>query len=200
MQPDDNQSNDAPEPISIGVNDNQLTGSPQSIVIDPTTGLPQNVIIIEQPSSASNVVGILVIIFSVLMIIGEVFTIGGTLALGGFFVAMSILNLGINGGLIAGGIMMTQYKKKGIHICLAMIVASAIIGMVSLTLVPDMLDDIAEEENMDDEEREELEALNGAVMGVGAVFTIVCNGICGLIVAIPLMVSNNGLDDSKLFG
>mgnify|MGYP005688014937 FL=1 len=114
--------------------------------------------------------------------------------------AMSILNLGINGGLIAGGIMMTQYKKKGIHICLAMIVASAIIGMVSLTLVPDMLDDIAEEENMDDEEREELEALNGAVMGVGAVFTIVCNGICGLIVAIPLMVSNNGLDDSKLFG
>jgi hypothetical protein len=29
---------------------------------------------------------------------------------------------------------------------------------------------------------------------------VVCGGVCGLIVAIPLMISNNGLDGSKLFG
>jgi hypothetical protein len=29
--------------------------------------------------------------------------------------------------------------------------------------------------------------------------SVVCNAVCGLIVAIPLMVGNNGLDDSKLF-
>jgi len=181
-------------------NDTQFTGAPQSIVIDPNTGLPQNVIIIEQPSSAANVVGILVIIFSAIMIIGEVFTIGETISLGGFFIGMSLLNLVINGGLIVGGVMMTKYQKRGVHICLALIVASAIIGLVSLSLIPGMLDDIADDENLTDEERDELDNLTGAAMGIGAAFTVICNGICGLIIAIPLMVSNNGLDESSLFG
>ena len=39
-------------------------------------------------------------------------------------------------------------------------------------------------------------AVSALVVGVSAV----CNAVCALIVAIPLMVSNNGLDDSKLFG
>ena len=40
--------------------DSQLSGVPQTIAIDPNTGLPQNVIFIEEPSPASNIVGILV--------------------------------------------------------------------------------------------------------------------------------------------
>ena len=39
-------------------------------------------------------------------------------------------------------------------------------------------------------------AVSALIVGVSAV----CNAVCALIVAIPLMVSNNGLDDSKLFG
>jgi len=42
---------------------------------------------------------------------------------------------------------------------------------------------------------------DGAALGVTAVLTGVCSGICGLIVAIPLLSGgNHGLDDSKLFG
>ena len=67
-------------------------------------------------------------------------------------------------------------------------------------MMPEMLDDIAEEENLTPEERENLDEFSGAIMGVGAIFVIICNGICGLIIAIPLMISNNGLDDSSLFG
>ena len=37
----------------------------------------------------------------------------------------------------------------------------------------------------------------GQAIGIG--MSVVCNGICGLIVAIPLMVSGSGMDDSKLF-
>ena len=38
----------------------------------------------------------------------------------------------------------------------------------------------------------------GQAIGIG--FSAVCNGICGVIVAIPLMVSGSGMDNSKLFG
>jgi biopolymer transport protein ExbB/TolQ len=40
------------------------------------------------------------------------------------------------------------------------------------------------------------EVVSGIAIGISAV----CSAVCGLIVAIPLMISNNGLDDSKLFG
>ncbi len=54
--------------------DSQLTGEIQQIIIDPNTGLPQNVMIIQQESAAPKVIGILVIIWgsilSVLTLIG----------------------------------------------------------------------------------------------------------------------------------
>ena len=179
---------------------NQGMAQPQPVIIDPNTGLPQNVIIIQQPSSGPKVVGILVIIFGVFSIGGEVIGIGDTLELGGFFIGMSLVNMLISGGFIAGGIMMTNYQKRGVHIALLMIVISTVVGVFALMMMPDILDDIAEEENLSADEREELDQFSGAIMGIGAIFVIICNGICGLIIAIPLMISNNGLDDSSLFG
>ena len=76
MQPDDN------EPM--------ISGQPQSIMIDPMTGLPQNVIIIQEPSAGPKVVGILVIIWGVISILGEVFSIGQTLSMGSIFIASSV--------------------------------------------------------------------------------------------------------------
>ncbi len=172
----------------------------QTVMIDPNTGLPQNVIFIQQPSAGPKVVGILIIVFGVITIIGEVFNIGDTIALGGLFIVLSVANVGISGGLIAGGAMMTNYQKRGVHLSLLMIVISTIIGVVSLTMMPGMLDDLAEEEGLSDQEREELDQLSGAVVGFGAIFLVLCNGICGLIIAIPLMITNNGLDDSSLLG
>ena len=96
--------------------------------------------------------------------------------------------------------MMTNYQKRGVHIALLMIVISTVVGVFALMMMPDILDDIAEEENLSADEREELDQFSGAIMGIGAIFVIICNGICGLIIAIPLMISNNGLDDSSLFG
>ena len=40
----------------------------------------------------------------------------------------------------------------------------------------------------------------GLSTGVDIAFTGVCTLICGVIAAIPLMVSGSGMDDSKLFG
>ena len=49
--------------MNMQPSDSQLTGVPQTIIIDPNTGLPQNVVIIQQESSASQIVGIFVIIY-----------------------------------------------------------------------------------------------------------------------------------------
>ena len=50
--------------------DTQLTGEPQPIIIDPNTGLPQNVMIIQQESSGPQVIGILVIIYGAIGMMG----------------------------------------------------------------------------------------------------------------------------------
>ena len=205
MQPEDRGAG--------GINDSVISGDvhhhhyanqgmpqPQQIIINPNTGLPQNVIIIQEPSSGPKVVGILVILWGAFSILGELIGIGDTLELGGIFIGMSVVNVGIAAGFVAGGIMMTNYQKRGVHLSLAMIVLSAIVGIFVIMMMPDILDDIAEEENLSAEERDDLEEYSGTIMGIGAVLVVVCNGICGLIIAIPLMISDNGLDDSSLFG
>ena len=179
----------------------QLVGTPQPqpIIIDPHTGLPQNVIIIQQPSSASKVVGILAIIWGVLNLGGEAYSLGDTLAIGGLFVGFSAINVLIYGGFIAGGVMMTSYKKKGVQICLLMVVLSAIMSLALIAFVPEIIDSAVEDGDLTDDEAEALEG-SGALVGIGIAASVICYGICGLIVAIPLMVSNNGLDDSSLIG
>ena len=203
-------TSDEPEPVMLDTmtgnpvvansNDTMIFGSPQQVIIDPLTGMPQNVIIIQEPSGGPKVVGILVILWGAFSILGELMNISDNFELGGIFIGMSVVNMGIGAGFIAGGIMMTNYQKRGVHLSLVMIIVSAIVGIFVIMMMPDILDDVAEEENLTAEEREDLDEYMGAIIGVGAIFVVVCNGICGLIIAIPLMISNNGLDNSSLFG
>ena len=199
MQPDDNEPMISGDVQSTQFVQTGMQPQPQTVIIDPMTGLPQNVIMIQQPSAGPKVVGILVIIWGVFSILGEVYSIGQTLSMGSIFIASSVLNLGISAGFIVGGAMMTNYQMRGVQISLAMIVVSTIVGLAMFALMPDLLDDLADEEDLTSEEREELDEYGGVIMGVGAIFTVICNGICGLIIAIPLMISNNGLDKSSLF-
>ena len=201
MQPEDGNTGGIKDSVISGdVHNhhyaNQGMPQPQQIVINPNTGLPQNVIIIQEPSGGPKVVGILVILWGVFSILGEVIGINDTLEFGGYFIAMSIVNVGLSAGFIAGGIMMTNYQKRGVHLSLVMVAISAVIGIAAIMMMPDIIDDLVEEEGLTDEEREDVEAYSGAIMGLGAIFVVICNGICGLIIAIPLMTSNNGLDNS----
>ena len=83
---------------------------------------------------------------------------------------------------------MMNYKRKGVHLVLLGIFIGFLLSIaLSLTGSTDVAaQDLDLNEN----------AVSALVVGISAV----CNAVCALIVAIPLMVSNNGLDDSKLFG
>ena len=195
MQPDDN------EPMISGdVQSTQFvqTGMPdsQTIIIDPMTGLPQNVILIQEPSSGPKIIGILIIIWGVLNIVSEVYSIGDTLSGGALFIGLAVISIGISAGYIAGGAMLTNYQQRGVHLSLLMLVITTILTLAFVAFLPDIQDS----QDFTEEEKEVLEESQGLFQGIAVVGTIICSGICGLIIAIPMMISNNGLDDSSLFG
>jgi hypothetical protein len=172
-------------------------GQPQQVIIDPITGMPANVIMIQPKSGAPKVIGIFIIIWAVLNGIGSIFGIGDAIAIGGLFLVIHMIGILASVGLGIGGGMMVQYQKRGVHLTLAMVVLGLILGVASVT----MLDDLFESENEElSAEPGIAELNNGLNAGIGLVAIVICNGMCGLIVAIPLMISNNGLDESKLIG
>ena len=170
-----------------------IDGQPAQI----STGFGNQVIMLQQPSSAAKVIGILLIIwgglntvFLLLAMLGwsdadvrqqqgiDSLGIGLNVASGGISIATSII----------GGIWMMNYQRKGIYLVLLGIIIGFIFSVVlSFTGSTDVAAQDA--------------GLNESVVSTIAVgASAVCSAVCGLIVAIPLMISNNGLDDSKLFG
>ena len=71
MQPDESKPGGITDSVISGDvhyhNTTQTGMQPDTIIIDPNTGLPQNVIIMQQPSAAPKVVGILIIIWGSLL-------------------------------------------------------------------------------------------------------------------------------------
>ena len=177
--------------------DSQLTGVPQSIYIDPNTGLPQNVVIIQQESSAPKVVGILVIIYgAILGVLTLIAMLGVSLITDRnsdiyssdvadsptmMYVILGIALLCCIGQVV-GGIFMTQKKKMGVHLVWVTIIISFAADILMELTYPDYI--AAQAGSMST-------SLNIAFSGV-------CSVICGVIVAIPLMVSGSGMDNSSL--
>ena len=175
--------------------DTQLTGEPQPIIIDPNTGLPQNVMIIQQESSAPQVIGILVIIYGAIGMMGAALGILGSSFLASEIdedvideyatqlIIFSLLSGILSLATIISGVWINKKQKRGIHLAWVAIGVGFILSVVQQLIIP-----------------EELSDPSGLGQAVGIGFAAVCNGICGLIVAIPLMISGSGMDDSKLIG
>lgn len=175
--------------------DSQLTGEPQPIIIDPNTGLPQNVMIIQQESSAPQVIGILVIIYGAIGMMGAALGVLGSSFLASEIdedvmdeYAMQLIIFSLLSGILSlatiiSGVWINKKQKRGIHLAWAAIGVGFILSVVQQLIIP-----------------EELSDPSGLGKAIGIGFAAVCNVICGLIVAIPLMISGSGMDDSKLIG
>ena len=87
----------------------------------------------------------------------------------------------VSGGLAAvGGYKMTNYEKKGIWLIFASFAVNWVGGIAEVYLGPDVLGLGAEGSAI----------LAGATGFIG----IFCYAICGLIVAIPLLMANGGME------
>ena len=166
---------------------------PQTVIIDPNTGLPQNVIIMEQPSSAPKVVGIFVIIYGAIGVLGSALGLFGSALLSEIdddlasdyslhLIAFSLVSLVVSIGIIIAGTQINNRQGRGVHLAWAAIVANFILSITQQAVLPSELSDPS-----------------GVGQVINTAMNVVCTGICGLIVAIPLMVTGSGMDDSKLF-
>ena len=172
---------------------NMLSGAPatQEVVqqtVFVNTGPNYNV----QKNSAAMVIGILVIIWGAFNLLGSPFAIfsdyGATDLQGNpisypteYFVVTIITGISVGGLAVFGGYQITKYKKKGIWITFGAFAIAWIGSIISSTIQGSAMD---------------TESLGlGAGLGVfSGVCGIFCYAICGLIVAIPLMLSDGGME------
>tara|TARA_B100001769_G_scaffold239037_1_gene205270 strand:- start:395 stop:1030 length:636 start_codon:yes stop_codon:yes gene_type:complete len=164
-------------------------------------GQAQQPIVIQQaPSAAPKVIGILVIIYAAFSILGEGL---GLIMPGanGLMVALGSANILAYAGMVFGAIQMIQYNRQGVFIVLGTILWIAISSVLAFQIAVDY-DQMLENGELTEEEYEILtdDEVEGAVTVVGSIFVVFCNGICMAIVAIPLMISNNGFETKKTYG
>ena len=170
-----------------------IDGQPARI----STGFGNQIIMLQPPSSASKVIGILLVIWGVLNSVFLLLAIIGWSSqeireeqgIDGLAIALNLISGVISiGTSILGGVWMMNYQRRGVHLVLLGIIVGFLFSIIlSLT---GSTDAAAQDTGLNES------VVSGIAVGVSAV----CSALCGLIVAIPLMVSNNGLDDSKLFG
>ena len=219
MQPspwddDSVKTNDPAAPQSIQMNAPMSTQDPFStqpvetqqpmIMGAPSQpyGYGQQPIIIQQaPSSAAKIIGILVIIYASLSLFGEGFGIMFAPGGNGLTIALAAVNILAYGGMIIGGVQMMQFNRQGVFIVMGAIALVAFSTIASLQVALDY-DQMLENGDISQEEYDVItdENLDGAVTVVGTITAAICSGICMAIVAIPLMIANNGFQSQKNYG
>ena len=190
-QPDHKQ----PEAVMMG------TVSAQPSVLGQQMGIPGQVIMVQQPSSAAKVIGILVIIsgcFGVMSGIGEIFSALSYSSMA-IALALAFLNIANSAASVLGGYWMTNYERRGVQLVLITVLVGFISASASTFILDDIMLDELDNGNMTQEDYDATQGIM-AILGAFVIAGVaVCSGICGLIVAIPLMSANGGLDESSLF-
>ena len=149
-----------------------LTGSIQPVVV-----MPHQQAMVDQRDSLPIVIGVvfglwnlLWVGLSSLLVIGGLFLadVGGTddatTAIGSILIVFGIVALIVSLVGVYAGVEIARYKKRGVHIGLALIGISVIISLAMTTY-------------------------SGATPDL---FNIGCNGICAIFIALPLMISSIG--------
>ncbi|MEE2811545.1 MAG: hypothetical protein VX627_00740 [Candidatus Thermoplasmatota archaeon] len=154
---------------------------------NPVVYLPQ------ERSSGAKVLGVLCIIGGVFSIIGILGSFLPQTDMDGNIIevpmiAMLLSALGsavMAGTFIVGGVWLLDYKRRGVHLCWVGLILGSVMAIASYAAGGDggMGSYFGEETGF----------------MIAFVTTLLCNGICGLIVAIPMMSATGGLDDSSLF-
>ena len=173
-----------------------ISGEPQTMAVPQQLyGTQQQMILLQQPSSAPKVIGIFVIIYGALNTMGGIVGVFGGAILesefdtggsGTMLIAFSMVSTLLGVGFILSGTQINQRRKRGVQLSWILILGSLIFGLAQTLLVPVELAGSGVSESF----------YYGSQIGG----QVVCNGICGLLVAIPLMVNNSMMDDSSLWG
>jgi hypothetical protein len=158
------------------------------------------VLMVGPPSSAAKVMGIFIIIWGVLGAFDGIFSVLSQSHFGTFYLFLMVVSTLTGAGIIFAGVQVLNFQKKGIHLAWVLIGIGMVVNIISMSMLPDITIQMVEDGDMTQEEADILAGAGGLVAGIGIGISVMCSAICGVLVAIPLMVANNGLDNSSLFG
>lgn len=177
----------------------ETTSSPPSIngSFQSITGEQSNLIIMQQPSQAPKIVGVLVILWGGFIILSTLASpvlndflnsllpeedqVDLTMSLADYILGFISILMGL--GYIYAGNLMTKHQRHGIHIAFGLIVVSTVIAISTLLLEP-----------VPSTQKEAA----GLYYGLGIGIQLFCSTMCFLIAAIPLMVGNSQLEPVRL--
>ena len=191
QQPDHKQ----PEAVMVG------TVSAEPSVLGHPGMVPGQVIMVQQPSGAAKVIGILIIISGCFGVITGLISIVDSLSYSSVAIPLILAILGLAGSAasVLGGYWMTNYERRGVQLVLITVLVGFITASASTLVLEDIMLEELDNGNMTQEEYDLTQGFMGALGGIMIAVSAVCYGICGLIIAIPLMSANGGLDESSLF-
>lgn len=158
------------------------------------------VLMVGPPSSAAKVMGIFIIIWGVFGAFDGIFSVLSESHFGTFYLFLMVVSTLTGAGIIFAGVQVLNFQKKGIHLAWVLIGIGMVVNIISMSMLPDITIQMVEDGDMTQEEADILAGAGGLVAGIGIGISVICSAICGVLVAIPLMVANNGLDNSSLFG
>ena len=101
---------------------------------------------------------------------------------------VSPLLAAVSGGLFAyAGFLLWNYKRKGVWMGFGAVGINVLDGVLGSVLIGMITEEVGEAAGV--------EGLGGLLAGAGLVFTAIGAVCCGLIVALPLLMNGNDLDD-----
>jgi hypothetical protein len=191
QQPDHKQ----PEAVMVG------TVSAEPSVLGHPGMVPGQVIMVQQPSGAAKVIGILIIISGCFGVLSGIVSIFDSLSYSSVVIPLILAVLGLAGSAasVLGGYWMTNYERRGVQLVLITVLVGFITASASTLVLEDIMLEELDNGNMTQEEYDLTQGFMGALGGIMIAVSAVCYGICVLIIAIPLMSANGGLDESSLF-
>lgn len=189
--------------------ENSGESTPPETILIGDTGLNQTsfspfgpgAIPVHGKSNLASIIGVCVFIVGIINLIATAYALSGGLPTRTAMKLTGVLAIPISIALTYGGFEMTKYKKRGVQIALLSIVVMAVFGVVEAQYADEIIEEECEKGQLTQEECDNLSAVSssGIITTLSTVLLVVCYGFCGLLVAIPLMMVNGGLDDSSLF-
>ncbi|MEZ7994258.1 MAG: hypothetical protein QMC52_03745, partial [Candidatus Poseidoniaceae archaeon] len=146
--------------------------------------VPGQVIMVQQPSGAAKVIGILVIISGCFGVMSGLMDIVGSLSYSSVVIPLIIAILGLAGSAasVLGGYWMTNYERRGVQLVLITVLVGFIAASASSFIVGDIMQEEIDNGNMTQEDYDATQGFGGAILGgIMIAVSAVCYGICGLI-------------------
>ena len=175
--------------------------SEQPSVLGHQMGMPGQVIMVQQPSGAAKVIGILIIIsgcFGVISGISEIFSAQSYSSMV-IPLVFAIVGIASSSASVLGGYWMTNYERRGVQLVLITVLVGFITASASTLVLDDLMVEELDNGGITQEQYDATQGFMAVLGGIVIAVSAVCYGICGLIVAIPIMSANGGLDESSLF-